>query len=95
MGFWGPMDEGKSMPVQSQNLQLGSCLLFDYRLYHYGLANRSKKDRPVISLVYQRPWFRDAKNFDTQAPLQMSADDFAKVPEDLRPILSHLATQQS
>ena len=87
------METGKSMPTQSQNLQLGSCLLFDYRLYHHGLANRSNKDRPVISLVYQRPWFRDAKNFETQRPLQMSANEYGKVPRHLRHILSHLALQ--
>lgn len=66
---------------QSRDLKVGDCLMFDYRLFHRGLANRSNKNRPVISLVYQRPWFRDSTNFHGQEPLQISDNEFSNVPD--------------
>jgi hypothetical protein len=44
-------------------LGAGSMLLFDYRLVHRGLANRSPVPRPLLYLTYARPWFRDARSF--------------------------------
>jgi hypothetical protein len=37
----------------------GSIFLFDYRLLHRGLANRSSHPRPLLYLVMARPWYRD------------------------------------
>ena len=37
----------------------GSILLFDYRLLHRGLPNRSSRPRPMLYLVIARPWYRD------------------------------------
>ncbi|MBU6271676.1 MAG: phytanoyl-CoA dioxygenase family protein [Betaproteobacteria bacterium] len=68
---------------QTRPLGLGGGLLFDYRLLHRGLANRSGRDRPVLSIVYQRSWFRDAVNFSRFPPLQMSLDELKRVPESL------------
>lgn len=67
----------------SPALRLGDCLLFDYRLAHRGLANRSLRARPVLSLVYQRSWFRDAVNFGGFAPLQVPFDQLVRIPEAL------------
>jgi hypothetical protein len=36
---------------------------FDYRLFHFGGANRSARRRPVAYAVYARPWFSDRHNF--------------------------------
>ncbi|KAH8052916.1 phytanoyl-CoA dioxygenase [Aureococcus anophagefferens] len=47
----------------------GSALLFDYRVDHRGLANRSEADRLVFFMAYARPWFRDAKNTRSKVPL--------------------------
>ena len=47
----------------------GSALLFDYRVDHRGLANRSDADRLVVFMAYARPWFRDAKNTRSKVPL--------------------------
>ena len=76
--------EVSDLPRQSRDLRIGDCLMFDYRLYHRGLANRSNKKRPVISLVYQRPWFLDSTNFHGQEPLQISRSDFSKVPDPVK-----------
>ena len=77
---------------QTRPLSLGSGLLFDYRLLHRGLANRSSHDRPVLSIVYQRSWFRDAVNFNRFAPLQMSLPELKRVPGELSGLfrLAHL-----
>ena len=68
---------------QTHPLPLGGGLLFDYRLLHRGLANRSGRDRPVLSIVYQRSWFRDAVNFSRFPPLQMGFEELKRVPAPL------------
>jgi hypothetical protein len=37
----------------------GSIFLFDYRLLHRGLSNRSSRPRPILYLVIARQWYRD------------------------------------
>ncbi len=49
---------------------LGGCYLWDYRLFHGGLRNNSKTTRPILYLVYARPWFVDPENFQTVPPLR-------------------------
>jgi|694.fasta_scaffold22379_7 hypothetical protein len=75
-------EDSTSLPHQDPLAAAGSCLLMDYRLTHQGLANRSKQVRPVFSMVYNRPWFRDAVNYRKQPPLSISADEFARVPAE-------------
>lgn len=75
-------DDSACMPHQDPLGPVGSCLLMDYRLTHQGLANRSNQVRPVLSMVYNRPWFRDAVNYRKQPPLAISAEEFARVPEE-------------
>lgn len=41
----------------------GSAVLFDYRTFHAGGANRSEERRPILYRVYGRPWFEDDFNF--------------------------------
>jgi hypothetical protein len=36
--------------------------------------------RPVLSLVYNRPWFRDCVNYELQEPLRISRSEFEQVP---------------
>lgn len=59
----------------------GSCLLWDYRLVHGGTPNRSALPRPLLYLVYCRPWFVDAYNFPKQPPLRASTHALSKLPE--------------
>jgi len=70
------------MEYQDPCAPKGSCLLMDYRLSHQGLANRSQLVRPVLSVVYNRPWFRDSVNYELQSPLRMSRAEFERVPEE-------------
>jgi len=41
----------------------GSAVLWDYRVMHGGTPNRSAVPRPLLYLVYCRPWFFDHRNF--------------------------------
>jgi hypothetical protein len=67
------LDESNTEAVYP-NAALGDCYLMDSRLLHRGMANLSKTARPVLSLVYQRPWYRDYQNFQHQSALSISPE---------------------
>jgi ectoine hydroxylase-related dioxygenase (phytanoyl-CoA dioxygenase family) len=68
----------------------GGCYLMDYRLSHFGTANRSTRIRPILYIVYSRPWFRDERNFYSLPALAMPAEARARVPLRLRGLLARL-----
>lgn len=43
----------------------GGCYLMHYDLQHWGGANSSEQDRPLLAMTYARPWFTDSQNFGT------------------------------
>ena len=62
----------------------GDVYLMDYRVIHGGLANRSQIDRPILYVVYSRPWFRDGFNFGKQPSVSISSKQLKKVPKKFR-----------
>ena len=54
-----------ALPSCKFKAEVGSAVLFDYRLHHRGLANRSTsgESRPLLYLTFGRSWFTDAENF--------------------------------
>jgi len=58
MGF---RDEGDVSAV-TMVCEVGTAILFDYRILHRGTANRSWSDRPCMYFTYSKPWFVDHKN---------------------------------
>ncbi|MDH3242550.1 MAG: phytanoyl-CoA dioxygenase family protein, partial [Alphaproteobacteria bacterium] len=60
---------------------LGSCYLWDYRLLHCGVANRSDQIRLLVYAVYSRPWFRDAINYPKQRPIDITEDRLFALPD--------------
>ncbi len=78
----------KAMPWQTPLTSVGDCYLMDYRLSHHGQANQSDNPRPILSMVYQRPWFRDYINFHNQPSLRLSAEEYELVPKALKSLLS-------
>jgi ectoine hydroxylase-related dioxygenase (phytanoyl-CoA dioxygenase family) len=72
----------------------GSCLLWDYRLWHGGTANRSSAPRPLLYATYCRSWFVDHHNFSGQAPLSV-APDADLSPELVRLLARERASGQS
>ncbi|NND92940.1 MAG: hypothetical protein HKN42_18935 [Granulosicoccus sp.] len=79
--------QSADLPYQTPLTEIGDCYLMDYRLSHRGQANRSNQPRPILSMVYSRPWFRDYINFSKQPPLRIDAETFAQLPDAVKPLL--------
>jgi hypothetical protein len=69
-------------------LQRGDCMMLDYRTLHTGLPNASRQIRPIVYMVYARPWFFDDSNHINRIPLDMPLEQYGKLPESLRPLLT-------
>lgn len=81
-------DAPRLLPVVPQ----GSCVLWDYRLRHYGTENRSSTPRPLVYCTYARPWYRDPVNFRETPDLKrldLPPGFVDTLPEDLRRLLGH------
>lgn len=76
--------ESLQTPHQDPYASKGAILLMDYRLTHQGLANRTDQVRPILDIIYQRPWFRDIANYGQQSDLIMSDSSWDQVPEEHR-----------
>lgn len=72
-------------------LPRGSCFIMDYRLLHQGMANVSQAQRPVLFIVYARPWFTDSKNFHRQARINVAAADIGGIPLAHRALFRRVA----
>jgi ectoine hydroxylase-related dioxygenase (phytanoyl-CoA dioxygenase family) len=64
--------------------EFGGCYLFDARLQHGGTANLSDRSRPILYLVYTRPWWRDYTNFFNQKPLNIDAAELATLSDPIK-----------
>ena len=82
------LDQAAKMETQDPCVPLGSCLINDYRLGHYGLGNRSDKVRPILTIIYNRPWFRDYVNYSKQPPLRISDQQFGRISRNHRKLFS-------
>jgi ectoine hydroxylase-related dioxygenase (phytanoyl-CoA dioxygenase family) len=69
------------------DIRKGSCVLFDYMVFHEGTPNNSDKVRPLIYNIYTRPWFRDIANYNKQKPLNISDEELLKIPDQYRYLL--------
>jgi tetratricopeptide (TPR) repeat protein len=72
---------------QDPTVPLGGCLITDYRCAHRGLGNRGDVVRPILTLIYNRRWFRDFKNYGQQPPLRVSEAAYAAMSEDARQLV--------
>jgi hypothetical protein len=79
-----PKSKAKELPGADPVTDLGDCLLLDYRLMHAGNANSSEHPRPILYNQYCRPWFRDSRNYRKQRPVQISQEEFFRVPQEYR-----------
>jgi Phytanoyl-CoA dioxygenase (PhyH) len=89
-----PLSTTRDLPGVDPIAAPGDCLLMDYRLLHHGTANRSDTVRPVLYLIYQRPWFRDALNYEKQQPLRMSEKEYSRVSPRLRRLFDWLRRER-
>ena len=58
--------------------------MMDYRVIHGGLPNEGEVERPILYLVYGRPWFRDGYNFSDQPAIDITSEQLAKLPDEHR-----------
>jgi hypothetical protein len=82
----------ESFPVLRPEAGPGDCYLMDGRLIHRGMSNHSSADRPILSIVYQRPWFRDDLNFSAQPPLHRAPGLAIRLPPERRHLLAWTET---
>lgn len=91
--FWpGSHKSGSHQEISERDLMqsvsivpdYGGCYLFDARVVHGGTANYSDRERPIIYIVYSRPWWRDSTNFYNQKPLLIRPEVLAKMPSELQ-----------
>ncbi|MBE9069045.1 phosphotransferase [Leptolyngbya cf. ectocarpi LEGE 11479] len=83
--------KGSHRQYSSQNLSrqdadtpyvsTGSCYLMDYQLLHGGTANVSNQVRPILYLNYYRSWFQEAVNYEQQARILLTKQEYQKIPE--------------
>jgi len=66
-----PLHNSECVAHQDPVVPLGSVIFLDYATTHYGIGNRSGLVRPILNLVYSRPWFRDYRNYHIQPPMRM------------------------
>lgn len=79
-----PTERAEENGPQDPIVPLGSCLLNDYRCAHRGRGNRSSQVRPILTLIFNRPWFRDFKNYGKQPPLRLDETSYGRLPDDLK-----------
>ena len=72
-------------------VQPGSALLWDFRVHHRGLANRSGDPRPVLFAILCREWWHEfvPRTMHRYAKLTLSPE----VHAGLSPAMQHVATR--
>jgi tetratricopeptide (TPR) repeat protein len=81
-------ERAEELGAQDPMVPLGSCVLNDYRCAHRGLGNRSQVVRPILTLIYNRPWFRDFKNYGRQPPLRLGDAAYGRMPPSVQPLVA-------
>jgi ectoine hydroxylase-related dioxygenase (phytanoyl-CoA dioxygenase family) len=71
----------------------GSCMLWDFRLWHGGTPNRGALPRPLLYLTYCRPWFLECMNFERginprQKPLLAKKNFLSRLSEQHQRLLA-------
>jgi ectoine hydroxylase-related dioxygenase (phytanoyl-CoA dioxygenase family) len=65
-------------------LDIGSCILMDYRLVHKASPNQSNQIRPLLYINYSAIWYFDLDTFKKQSPLKIDDQNFEKVPNEFK-----------
>jgi hypothetical protein len=83
-----PKSQGEQLPGVDPFVDVGDCLLVDYRLLHAGMANHSPNPRPILYNMYCRPWFRDSRNYRMQRPIKISREEYLRIPQEFRSLFN-------
>lgn len=73
------------------SLNIGSALLWDFRVLHRGGENNSTKIRPLIYMTYSREWWRDIDNYDKlkQKRINLAPSFFEKLDLNYRSLFKY------
>lgn len=74
----------RDYPEARMTGRFGFSYLYDYRTFHRGTPNMTREARPLLMLVYVRPWYRDPNLAEVRSGLALSPKDLGKVPARLR-----------
>ena len=55
------------MPSLGLEASPGDVIIFDFRVIHRGMANKSPRWRPMLYATCSRPWFSDDFNFPSKS----------------------------
>ncbi|MDB4346319.1 phytanoyl-CoA dioxygenase [bacterium] len=75
---------GALLPATAPFPKLGDVYMFDYRLKHAGMANHSSLARPILYIVFSKPWWIDPINFRNQKPVAISKADLTCIPSRIK-----------
>ena len=91
--FPGTSRELETRREELPYISRGDCFLMDYRIRHQGMPNKSSAKRPMLYIVYTRPWFIDIMNFRNQPRINIDPLDVQKIPIESRPLFRRLAAK--
>ncbi|MBI3549221.1 MAG: phytanoyl-CoA dioxygenase family protein [Elusimicrobia bacterium] len=74
--------------------RFGFSYLFDYRVFHGGLANMSREVRPLLMTVFVRSWFRDPNLVEVDRGVVIKERDYRRVPESRKPLFALAAASR-
>jgi hypothetical protein len=78
--------EVRNESMTATSLRRGDCMMLDYRTMHAGLPN-ARRARPIVYMVYARPWFFDHGNHVRRMPLDMPLEHYNTLPESVQRLL--------
>jgi hypothetical protein len=85
--------EADTTKIFSPDVAEGSCLMWNYRVHHRGMPNRSAAARPLLTATYQRSWFYDDTNYNKHAPLHVPEDTWHRLSAEHRRLLRRVTRQ--
>jgi ectoine hydroxylase-related dioxygenase (phytanoyl-CoA dioxygenase family) len=76
------------------NLEMGDCMMSDFRLVHAGGPNSSSHVRPMIVALYARPWFHDdVGNHPVDKPVDLPLDKWLAFDKPTQKLTMRAYTQ--
>ena len=74
----------KPLPAYLPLPNLGDVYMFDYRVKHAGMANKSNFARPILYIVFSKPWWIDTGNFSANyKPLNITSEELKLIPANI------------
>lgn len=84
----GEYADGEIPESAAPDLEAGDAVMFDSRIGHGGMANRSEAPRPILYCTYQRAWYRDISNHREMPPMVIDDAKLDAVDENYRWLVS-------